>query len=87
MTAAAWFVAGTCAVVAVAIVTGAGFRQASAAVDRAIAAANTEDAAGDEHLDRLIRARWAPLDQRDVDLWARQVMAADTATILREAQQ
>jgi hypothetical protein len=44
--------------------------------------------AADEDMDRLLRARWGPIDPEDAELWARQLLAPDSDDrILAEAME
>ncbi len=44
------------------------------------------DAAADEAIDRLLASRREPIDPRDVDLWGRQILAADTAEVMADIE-
>jgi hypothetical protein len=69
MTAAVWVAAGAIAALVLWTAARAGAHWSDRTVDRAITAALGHP----------------PLDPRDVDLWAHQIMAADTGQIIREA--
>lgn len=70
MTAAGYVVAGLAALGLLYLTARAGHRWSEHTIDRAVNAALGHP----------------PLDARDVELWATQIMAADTTTILHEAQ-
>lgn len=45
--------------------------------------ARAEAAAADESIDRLLLARRGPIDPRDAELWARQILAHDSDDLIR----